>query len=121
MLKSLLFTLMLSAGLIGAIVSSPSAEARSVRRGSSSQYCAWAPNNPSVCAARQDCRVHPLHGRCAKYCNVNPRDVVCGEYYQPSLPRVYPWEGSQGGYQGGFCQQNPHNIACQHNWPWGGY
>lgn len=124
MRKSLLFTVFVMAGLLGTILSSGSAEARRVSRGTWEQYCAWSPKNRAVCTARRDCLVHPLHGQCATYCKVNPRDVACGEYYQPTLPRVYPngqtpyWWGQQ---RGGFCQDQPYNIACQHNWPWGAY
>lgn len=117
---------MLCAGFIGTVLSSDNAEAARTKRGSRwEQCCAWSPKNQAVCQARRDCLVHPLHGQCATYCHVNPRDVACGEYYQPSLPRNYPngrspYPWAQPG-TGGFCQENPHNIACQHNWPWGGY
>ncbi|MBX2986309.1 MAG: hypothetical protein KF802_00295 [Bdellovibrionaceae bacterium] len=80
-------------------------------------YCAWAPRDPSVCAARKYCQVDNTTRACAKYCRVNPQDVVCGEFYNPT-PRPtppwvndspYPWARSGGG----FCRQNPWNMACQ--------
>lgn len=81
--------------------------------------CAWAPNNPEVCEARRYCEGNPRNSRCAVYCRVNPRDVVCGTAYVPQLPRVYPngdtpYPWARNG--GGFCSNNPGNIACQHDW-----
>ena len=80
--------------------------------------CIWSPKHPEVCAARNDCKIGPRHANCSLYCHVNPRDVVCGDVYQPTLPPTqpgietpYPW-----GRSGSFCQQNPGHIGCQ-TWP----
>lgn len=85
-------------------------------------YCAWAPREPGVCQARTACKSNPQGSVCARYCNVNPYDVVCGDSYRPHNPgsrqndgnSPYPWARSRGG----FCDQNPGHIACQHGVWW---
>lgn len=82
-------------------------------------YCAWSPRHPEICAARAACHPNPRNRVCARYCVVNPYDVICGEvYHQPyqaSPPSYgdspYPWARSGGG----FCAQNPGHIACQND------
>jgi hypothetical protein len=78
--------------------------------------CAWAPHDSSVCRARASCIGHPQNRRCAKYCNVNPYDVVCGDFYhqapqasEPSEGTPYPWAQS-----GTFCQEYPYHSVCRY-------
>lgn len=79
--------------------------------------CAWAPNDASVCRARAACP-HDVHSaKCAKYCKVNPYDVVCGYAYRhPAMPyRVqppYPWADERP-----FCVEHYYLQICQ-DYPW---
>ena len=124
-MKNVVFALLLAVFLLP----SSFASARSRRPAHApSQHlqmpCAWSPHHPEVCAARASCAGNPATPQCAVYCEVNPRDVICGEVYQkplrPTAPYYndspYPWARSGGG----FCNINPGNIACQNDtfgWP----
>jgi hypothetical protein len=80
------------------------------------EQCAWAPNDRSVCRARTTCTTDLYGDTCAKYCTVNPDDVICGDAYRQILPHVdpwtddspYPWARSGGT----FCHRNAWSIHC---------
>jgi hypothetical protein len=80
------------------------------------EECAWAPHDRSVCRARAFCVNDPLNKTCAKYCTVNPDDVVCGDSYRQILPHVDPWRNDSpypwARNGGPYCRRNAYSIFC---------